>query len=1045
MSNTMENVLFLISSIALVLLGITAIDRLRNVRLFDTSTQHVRDLLVALEDLLLPLGSFPSELLRLWAPMVPKHEPILTLSTITTIVSFDGTIPGNVHQDEAEQQQQQSSTAVVDEASVKSQAFEKALRELVDPEGNSGPDLQKLVKLVANTIKRRTEAEDKLKLETENFRRREEDRRNRWMDKEAEFERTNPGNNELRDEIEVLKDQNTTLDQKRQRKLDEYNLHLKNLDDAKKAVEESARTAETEADDRINAVKKGYEKEKSDAEFKNQQDQNSRLCKQRMILDDRNRSHLRQVEQQHQTAMGCKDKTIDRLQTKIKQMTTEAIVAEEVAAERAASDKERQKNLLEAQLKEKDSKIDTLKQQLDKSNRETSTLRQWESRAKGAESLNKRLSERLRDEKTTLREANQHNVDDLKLENHGYLRTIEIHEASISTLNGRIASLEDGEELRNLKVQLKESRKLQSTIKARDKTIIDEAKKASEAKDALKKQLEEAARIANTGLEEEARELAKQKDELSRKLETAQSENQVSRTHVQRLEEEKQRAATDHEKTIGERDGEIRRLRQVVQETKDALDAKTNEAEQTARKLEREYEEEKRKAVEEAVAKVTDEAKDQVRKLERDHEEEKKKAVEDAVGKVRDEAKDRAREHERDKQVAVEKAAREAAEKAAKEAAEKAAKEAAEKAAKEAAEKAAGEAAENVSQTHQKQLEDERQELPTNPALETQISPKPFGRQIRKPRVPQRPTQSGPAKTNLQHQHPTPTQSTEPMASVNPAKTQDQVMTDVTPKAVPENKPTPSRSSQSRSATTNLQTPPRISFADLLASVSSSKSDQSMTDVTPTRVPEKRQSDPAKTNLQGPIPTPSADVLGQSPLPGLQSEVSDPAKTNLQRPLPAPSANLLGQSPLPGLQIEVEAPTAPIAKAQSPLPGLQSEVEASTNPYPRLKLKPRGKLGKFAPQGQQPGFGNQVVNPQQGSSSSPSQQDARTDKPSKWTAEMTERATSMLRDGDEVEFVEEIIREMYDVQVVDTEGWDAWLRKLQSECEAEKKGKTEQP
>ena len=1026
MSSTIESLLFLISSIALVLLGITAIDRLRSLRLFDPSTQRVRDLLAALEDLLLPLGSFPSELLRLWAPAVPKHDLTLTLSPVTTIVSFDGTKPCDAPQHEAEHQQQESSTAVVNEASVTSQAFEKALRELVDPEGKSGPDLQKLVELVANTIKGRTEAEDKLRLETENFRRREEDRRNTWKDKEAEFDRTNPGNNELLDQMEVLKDQKSGLDQKLQHKLDEYNTRLKNLDDAKEAAEERARTAETETGDRINAVKKRYEKEKSDAEFKNQQDQNSRLCRQRMVLDDRNRSHLRQAEEQHQTAMICKDKTIDRLQTKIKQMTTEAIVAEEVAAERAASDKERQKNRLEVQLKEKDSKIDTLGQQLGKSNLEISALRQWESRAKGAELLNERLLERLRDEKATLREANQHNVDDLKLENHGHLRTIKTNEVSIRTLQGRIASLEDGEELSNLKAQLKESRKLQSTIEARHKTIIDEATKASEAKDALRKQLEEAARIANTGLEEEARELAKQKDELSRKLKTALNENQVSRTNVQRLEEEKQRAATDHEKAIKEREEEIRRLRQVVQDTKNELDAKTNEAEQTARKLERDHEEEKRKAVEEAVRKVTDDAKDQARKLERDHEEEKKKAVEDAVGKVRDEAKDQAREHERDKQVAVEKAAKEAAEKATKEAAEKAAKEAAENAAKEAAE--------NVSQTLQKQLEDEKQELPTNPALETPITPNPFGRQIRKPRVPQRPTQSGPAKTNLQH--PTIlTQSADPVASVTPAKSRDQVMTDVTPKAVTEKGPTPSRSTQSRSATANLQTPPRMSFADLLASVSSSKSDQSMTDATPTTVPEKRptRSDPAKTKTQGPISTPPADVLGQSPLPGLQSEVSDPAKTNLQSPIPAPSADLLAQSPLPGLQNEVEVPAAPIAKAQSPLPGLQSEVEASTNPYPRLKLKPRGKLGK------------QVVNPQQGSSSSPSQQDARSDMPSKWTAEMTERATSMLRDGDDVEFVEEIIREMYDVQVVDTEGWDVWLRKLQSECEAEKKGKTEQP
>ena len=63
-TGTMESVFFLVSSIALVLLGFTAIDRLRTLRCFDPSRQHVRDLLAALEDLMLPLGSFPSEILH---------------------------------------------------------------------------------------------------------------------------------------------------------------------------------------------------------------------------------------------------------------------------------------------------------------------------------------------------------------------------------------------------------------------------------------------------------------------------------------------------------------------------------------------------------------------------------------------------------------------------------------------------------------------------------------------------------------------------------------------------------------------------------------------------------------------------------------------------------------------------------------------------------------------------------------------------------------------------------------------------------------------
>ena len=75
----------------------------------------------------------------------------------------------------APEQQDENSTATVEKVSIESQAFEVAIRGLVDPDGSSGSSLDDLVTLVANVSKGRAEAEEKLKSEIIRFNKEEED------------------------------------------------------------------------------------------------------------------------------------------------------------------------------------------------------------------------------------------------------------------------------------------------------------------------------------------------------------------------------------------------------------------------------------------------------------------------------------------------------------------------------------------------------------------------------------------------------------------------------------------------------------------------------------------------------------------------------------------------------------------------------------------------------------------------------------------------------------------------------------------------------
>ena len=753
MAGTLIGVLLLIVSIAITLILITALSRAS--ASFNPSIQDVRNLVAALEDLALPMGSFLSEFLHPWGPnegyddlsssesslsatsapgsSITEHdggsvpskpmsddcgvEPYASIhggsnpeAKFTLVVSPPGdkelaasvkspqtaqqtsdadlntiTLPSLITAtgesgqrsdfkditdepsiDSPEDQQEGDSTAAAEEVSsaiqateqqdedsspatekvpeevpTESQEFEKAIRNLVDPDGISGSTLGDLVELVAKDMTRRTEAEGKLesetvrhnraeedlrteaeeklesetarhnraeedlrteaeeKLESETARhnRAEEDLRHDWIDKRETFDRIIAGQNEAAEDTLVeygrlTTEQSTLVYENAQIKEQlcdlkrKYKVDMKLAREEKELAEDAQRTALADVDGQLEAEREKHASEKSAAEDKHTQEINSQICLKRMVSDSlaKAQNSLNSAVKQHQVALKGKDQTIRELRAEL--IRVEPAVA--AAEERAASDKSALEEQLKNQLQKKDGEIGSLTDQLRAAKYEAKSLSQssktWKSKAESQEQMNQWLSEQHKKEKTEIREQRDHVVGNLKHDIAGLRKSITDSEAEIGRLNGRITELESGEEvqklksqLQKLKKQLKDSKqklqndeqeveKLQNDVKAQEGKLSEEAKRASNEKDALQKQLEDALRVSEEGLNRKIQEFEQQNNALSRQIEAAQSAEQTLRTDMQRLEEEKRQTATEYEVAVRQKNEELGLLQQTIQQ-----------------------------------------------------------------------------------------------------------------------------------------------------------------------------------------------------------------------------------------------------------------------------------------------------------------------------------------------------------------------------------------------------------------------------------------------------------------------------------------------
>ena len=522
---------------------------------------------------------------------------------------------------QAAEQQDEDTTAAVEEVPTQSQVFENAIRELVDPEGNSESNLEYLVKHVAEMKQQRTEAEEKLESETLRSQRAERDLRNGWEDSREYFERVIDGQNEFARETQgenhafwvaerSLKDENERLRAELQRTSEENRRHVARLNAQKEFAENAERTAKEGVEGRMKAQRKTYEEKIAGAAFQHLQERNSLQCQIRMVSDSLNTVQFQLVnaERQNQTAIRKKDRTIEELEARIEGM--EPAVA--AAQEREATNTQGLEKQLKDQRTEKNGEISTLKIQVREAKLEVQalnkSLKKAEAAAKWERLQSQRLSDRLDEETATLRENKEHIMIGLKLDIKGLQRTVSSDQFEIDRLEGRITQLESGEELQGLRSQLlasqkrsrksakdakdleerlqmsqRETEELQQTVEAQQKKSSEEADIASKKEADVNKQLKEAADVSqkaeklsreNEALKERVKQTARaaeedknikaqeQKNELARKLGMAQSADQSMRGDIERLQNETRAIAAEHERIVREKDCEIRRLQQ---------------------------------------------------------------------------------------------------------------------------------------------------------------------------------------------------------------------------------------------------------------------------------------------------------------------------------------------------------------------------------------------------------------------------------------------------------------------------------------------------
>ena len=517
-------------------------------------------------------------------------------------------------------------TATVEEGPTESQAFEVAIRGLVDPDGSSGSSLDDLVTLVAGVLKGRAEAEEKLKSETIRYNREVEDLRYDWIDQRGHIENVINGQNDFACEKGIesnrLFAENSRLDREnlelKEQLKDQEEQHKRDveiLEAEKQYAENSETTALADVEGRISREKQRHEKERIDAVDRHTQEINSQICLRQMALDelDGTRTRLNTAENKHEDTIKDNYRTIRRLKADITRM--EPAVA--AAVERETSTKDRLEKELEDQRKDKDSKINLLKKRLRESKNEARSLKNnlitLDSTAEMRQHEIQRLSTRHDEEKASLREDRDHIVGDLRRDKEGLERTIRNDEAEIKSLKMKITEFESGDAVRNLQSQIqvlktklrrasKEAKDLRRSSEAQESKRSEEVKRASDEKAGLEHQLAELkAQLAEVTSSKEcqhrtAQEVKEQKEKLSHELQAAEDREQEMRAHIQRVQDEKRQITTQHQDAIKEKEEVIRCLHEKGQITTQHQDA-IKEKEEVIRCLQQKVQDQWRESV----------------------------------------------------------------------------------------------------------------------------------------------------------------------------------------------------------------------------------------------------------------------------------------------------------------------------------------------------------------------------------------------------------------------------------------------------------------
>ena len=472
MASTMTDVSVLLFVVICILLLSAVFDHLLTIIYTRPSTQEGRTRLTAIEDMVLPMGSFPSRLLNPWSstpkfynssPLPPasnnesKHESVPAPDETMNIQDGTNEIPtlsfSPVTTIEIGPVVDATSPAVINELA-EFRVSENEIRGLVDPKGVYPSQSKGTRELVADMINKHAEDVSDMRHdsaeEKEKFERKIESLETECHDLNLLYEDLSRRNVREEENSRQLESRNKCLEAQIEEKI-----QMKG--EAEQKAHNAGQLANARVQRRIDEVKVGLEHDKKAAVDKIEQEPDSVILLKRSIENElaEARKEVNLLKEQQKTSTKVNTATLNYYKECLRQRDFAVTTSEQLAG-RA----ERELEALKNEKLSKDSvEITSLKKQLHESKDLAKSLESWQTKAENHERMCQRLRENLTEKADDIRKVKDHKINDLELDIGILRRDMATDEITIDRLHGKIAKLKSGQGLQELKSQIGQAKK----------------------------------------------------------------------------------------------------------------------------------------------------------------------------------------------------------------------------------------------------------------------------------------------------------------------------------------------------------------------------------------------------------------------------------------------------------------------------------------------------------------------------------------------------------------------------------------------------------
>ena len=607
MVGSMADLLLLTLLTAVILILLTTFIGILILPFLNASNQDVRDLFLAVKDLALPMGSFPSKLLRhesskAMLQVIPtelnpqeNHNVIKDVIIQKTPMEISAgedsrliSTPSQQSNDEPAAQitppsvtpgnTDENTERVISDLSEmvkEKETLEAYIRQMADPGDSRGLAAMSLSSLIPWVMQQNERNMRNLRMENNE---REDEIYSARQAFEAVIIGQNVAMREMDHERGVAREQASELrvenwhlcggskkaEMSDESTIEELRRRAKRAEGTAQEARAFADQTTTGVEDRIRKLKATHAQAMADAAFQNLQERNSLICSRRMVHDNLidARHQIDEQKQQHQDAMRERNTVIKELDAMNKRLRLTAAASEQLAA----SVEERLQKQLDDQRKtatELQQTITNLESGQKVKELTDGLLRQVEAAKNNEQEVRTRVQS-LEEERVRVAEQHQNAINEKD-------RKIQNLEQTVGENNSRLehqVRVEVARQVEAAKDNEQEARTQVQTLEEEKVRIAEQHQNAINEKDRKIQNLEQTVGENNSRLEHQVG----VRVEVARQVEAAKNNEQEARTQVQTLEEEKVRIAEQHQNAINEKDRKIQNLEQTVGENNSRLE-----------------------------------------------------------------------------------------------------------------------------------------------------------------------------------------------------------------------------------------------------------------------------------------------------------------------------------------------------------------------------------------------------------------------------------------------------------------------------------------